>query len=119
NPIVVNGVMFGPTPGRSIVAVDARSGIELWRFKLETPPRIGLEDAPARRGLVYWPGNSAHGPRVVFASGKWLYALDPKTGKLISDFGSSGRAPLPTGGTAAGVIWHDTYIVPGLSGDLF
>ncbi len=119
NPIVVDGVMFAPTVGRAMVAVDATNGTELWRFQLETPQSIGLEDAPARRGLVYWPGEGAHGPRVVFACGKWVYALDPKTGKPLAEFGAEGRAPLPTGGSAVGVIWRNTYIVPGLKGDVF
>lgn len=119
NPIVVDGVMFGPTVGRAIVALDATTGAELWRLPMEKPARIGLQDAPARRGLVYWPGDREHGPRVVFASGYWLYAVEPKTGKLITDFGENGRTPLPTGGTAAGTIFQDTYIVSGLLGDIF
>jgi quinoprotein glucose dehydrogenase len=88
NPIVVDGVMYGPTPGRAIVALDATTGREQWRFQVEKPERVGLEDAPARRGLVFWPGNSRHGARVVFASGRWLYALDPKSGRPMADFGS-------------------------------
>ncbi|MSU66871.1 MAG: c-type cytochrome [Opitutus sp.] len=119
NPIVVDGVMFAPTPGRAIVAVDAGSGIELWRFTLEAPARIGLDDAPARRGLVFWPGDARHGPRIVFASGKWVYALEPKSGRPVVSFGENGRTPLPTGGTAVGVIWKGTYVVPGLTGDLY
>src|SRR5581483_2837805 len=119
NPIVVDGVMYGPTVGRAIVAVDAATGRERWRFQLETPRRLGLEDAPARRGLVYWPGGYGHGPRVVFAAGDWVYALDPSTGRPVKEFGSDGRTPLPTGGTATGVIWQDLFIVPGLWGDIF
>ena len=79
-----------------MVAVNAATGAELWRFQPETPRRIGLEDAPARRGLVYWPGRGEHGPRVVFASGNFVYALDPATGKPRADFGQNGRTPLPT-----------------------
>jgi quinoprotein glucose dehydrogenase len=119
NPIVVEGVMFAPTAGGSLVAIDAATGEERWRFALERPPRPGLADAPARRGLVYWPGDAAHGARVVFACGDYVYAVDPKTGQRCNDFGDRGRASLPTGGTATGVIWHDTYIVPGLMGDIF
>jgi quinoprotein glucose dehydrogenase len=119
NPIIVDGVMFGPTPGRAIVAVDASSGAERWRFPLDAVERPRMQDAPARRGLVYWPGKGNHPARIVFGSGDWVYALDPKTGHPIADFGVGGRAPLPTGGTAVGVIWEDTYIVPGLLGDIF
>ncbi len=119
NPIVVDGVMFGPTPGRAVVALDAAKGTELWRFQLEAVEQPGLEDAPARRGLVYWAGQGAHPARIVFTSGDWVYALDPRTGRPLADFGANGRAPLPTGGTAVGVIWKDTFIVPGLKGDIF
>jgi len=119
NPIVVDGVMFAPTVGRAIVALDAARGTELWRFQLENPARLALADAPARRGLVYWPGVEGHAARVVFACGNWVYALDPKTGRPIESFGAHGRAPLPTGGTAVGAIWAGTYIVPGLEGDIF
>ena len=41
-PIVVDGVMFAPTPGRAIVAIDAATGVEKWRRKI---PDSGL--APA------------------------------------------------------------------------
>lgn len=119
NPIVVDGVMYAPTVGRAVVAVNATNGKEIWRYQLETPRQMSLDEAPARRGLVYWPGVGGHGQRVVFACGKWLYALDPKTGKPVSGFGENGRVPLPTGGTAVGVIWQGTYIVPGFSGDVF
>ena len=119
NPIVVDGVMFGPTPGRAIVAIDASNGTQLWRFQLEAVEQPRIEDSPARRGLVYWQGTKDHPARIVFSSGDWVYALDPKTGRPMADFGVNGRAPLPTGGTAVGVIWKGTYIVPGLLGDVF
>src|SRR5882672_10447299 len=35
NPIIVDGVMFGPTPGKFMVAVNAATGAELWRFEPE------------------------------------------------------------------------------------
>jgi quinoprotein glucose dehydrogenase len=119
NPIVVDGVLYGPTAGRAIVALDAATGAERWRHQVETPARPGLEDAPARRGLVHWPGPDGRSPRIVFASGNWVYALDAATGRPVPTFGENGRTPLPTGGTAVGVIHRDTYIVPGLWGDLY
>ncbi|MEO6738915.1 MAG: LamG-like jellyroll fold domain-containing protein, partial [Chthoniobacteraceae bacterium] len=79
NPIIVDGVMFAPTAGWNIVAIDAANGKELWRF---TPPHGGkrLEDQPARRGLLHWPGDALNPARVIFGAGNWLYALEPKTG---------------------------------------
>lgn len=119
NPIIVDGIMYAPTVGRCIVAVDARSGKELWRYQVERPARIGLADAPARRGLLYWPGNDETSHRIIFASGNWVYALNPSDGKPIQDFGERGRTPLPTGGTAVGAVYENVLIVPGLEGDIF
>jgi len=119
NPIIVEGIMYAPNADRAIVALDGRNGRELWRYQVERPLRLGLKDAPARRGLAYWAGLEGHSPRVIFASGDWVYALDPKTGNPLAGFGENGRTSLPTGGTAVGVIWQHSYIVPGLSGDLF
>jgi quinoprotein glucose dehydrogenase len=118
NPIIVDGVMYVPTAGKNVAAVNAVTGQEIWRFKPDLPGHR-LEDVPARRGLVYWPGDAEGGARVIFAAGNWIYALDPKTGKAIPSFGKDGRTDLPLGGTAVGAIWHHIYIVPGFAGDVF
>ncbi|MCX6955578.1 MAG: PQQ-binding-like beta-propeller repeat protein, partial [Verrucomicrobia bacterium] len=118
NPIVVDGVLYVPTVGHALVALDATKGTELWRFKVP-PSGGGLSDVPARRGQVFWPGENGAAPRLVFACGNWVYAVDPKTGKPIEGFGQGGRTPLPTGGSGVGVISHGTYIVAGFSGDVY
>ncbi len=119
NPIVVDGVMYAPTVGRFIVAVNAETGLEIWRFKPELPKRLGLEDAPARRGLVYWPGENGHEARIFFACGKWVYAVTPKEGKPVAEFGENGRVPLPMGGTAVGAIFKNVFVIPGFDRDVF
>ncbi|HXG46779.1 MAG TPA: PQQ-binding-like beta-propeller repeat protein [Methylomirabilota bacterium] len=118
NPIVVDGVMFAPTPGKHIVAVNAETGVELWRFK--------PEGRPAFRGLIYWPGRAEAGPRVLFPSGRHLYALDPKTGQPVASFGEGGRTPLPGGAqgdfgaaTAGPTIFENIVIVPGFEKDVW
>jgi quinoprotein glucose dehydrogenase len=118
-PIVVDGVLFAPTAGRSIVALDAATGRERWRFKVEQPAHPGLEDEPARRGLVYWPGDSASAPRILFGSGRWIYALDPKTGSPLAEFGQNGRVALPTGATVSGVVYRGVFVTAGLYGDIY
>jgi len=118
NPIVVDGVMFAPTAGWNIVALDATNGKELWRF---TPERQGnrQEDVPARRGLLYWRGDRQSPARIIFTAGYWIYALDPKTGKLIDSFGKQGRTEIPAGGTAVGAVAQEVLVVPGFAGDVF
>ena len=83
NPVIANGVMYAPTSGEHVVALDAATGHELWRF---TP-----DGRPALRGLVYWPGDHDMGPRLFFSAGDWLYALDPKDGHPMASFGKDGR----------------------------
>ena len=89
NPIIVHDVMIVPTPGRCVVGVNAESGRELWRFKPEGQSR------PAFRGLIFWAGSFSASERVMFCAGKYLYALNPKNGQLIGQFGNGGRVALP------------------------
>jgi quinoprotein glucose dehydrogenase len=118
NPIIVDGVMFGPTPGKHIVAVNAASGAELWRFK--------PEGKPAFRGLIYWPGRERASERVMFCAGQFLYALHPKTGQPIADFGDGGKTVLPGraqgdfgAATAGPTIFERILVVPGFEKDVW
>lgn len=121
NPIVVDGVMFAPTPGRAVVAVDATRGRELWRFR--------PEGRPAFRGLLYWPGrggSSAAPARLLFCAGQHLYALDPVTGRPIDGFGEGGRTSLPGraqgdfgAATACPAVFENIVVVPGFEKDVW
>jgi quinoprotein glucose dehydrogenase len=126
NPIVANGVMFAPTPARFVVAVNAATGLELWRFR--------PAGRPAFRGLIYWPGEQRTtrpgdphpGERVLFCAGKFLYALNPKTGEPIPSFGEGGKALLPGradgefgAATAAPSIFDRIIVVPGFAKDVW
>ena len=118
-PIVVDGVMFAPTPGRAIVAVDAATGKEIWRRTLPAVTRPRLQDAPARRGLVYWPGDGTVPARVLFGFGDWIYSVDPRTGEPTPGFGEGGRVEIPTSATASGAIFKNVYVTCGLFGDVY
>ncbi len=118
NPIIANGVMFGPTAGQHIVAVNAETGVELWRFK--------PEGKPAWRGLMYWPGRGGARERVLFPSGKHLYALNPRTGQPLADFGVAGRTELPGNAqgnfgaaTAGPATFENIVVVPGFEKDVW
>ncbi|MSU49318.1 MAG: c-type cytochrome [Opitutus sp.] len=119
NPIVVGGVMYLPTAGRQIAALDAATGKERWKFAPPLGSPIGLVDNPARRGLMYWPGDAENRARLLFTCNYWVYALDPETGRPIETFGEGGRTPLPTGGTVGGAVYQNIYVVPGFDGDVF
>jgi quinoprotein glucose dehydrogenase len=118
-PVIVDGVLFAPTPGLALVAVNARTGTEQWRFQVPKPERMRLEDAVARRGLVYWPGNATQRRRLLFGSGDWIYAVDPETGRAIAEFGEEGRTPIPKGATISGVVYQNVFVVGGFRGSVF
>lgn len=118
NPIIVDGVMFAPTAGKHVVAVNAETGKELWRFK--------PDGRPAWRGLVWWPGVEGTGERLLFCSGKHLYALHPKTGQLVTEFGDGGRTLLPGvaqgdfgAATACPATFERIIVVPGFEKDVW
>ena len=83
NPIVVNDKIITPTPGHNIVAIDSKSGKELWRFKSKS-------SFPAQRGLVYWKGNNISKPGIFFSDHSGLYKLNIINGKLDQSFGDKG-----------------------------
>jgi len=118
NPIVVDGIMFTPTPGNFVVAVDATNGVELWRFK--------PEGRPAFRGLTYWRGRVGSVERLLFCSGPYLYALDPRSGKPIGNFGDGGKVLLPGNApagygaaTAAPAVFKNIVVVAGFEKDVW
>jgi quinoprotein glucose dehydrogenase len=119
-PIIVDGVLFAPTAGHHIVAINAHTGAERWRFRPDLPGSgMRLEDIPARRGLIHWEGRSGVPPRILFTCGNWIYALDPQTGRPIPGFGENGRTFLPKGGTAVGAVYQGVFVVPGYHGDVY
>jgi quinoprotein glucose dehydrogenase len=118
NPIVVGNLMIAPTAGGYMAGVNAETGKEVWRFK--------PAGRPAFRGLIYWAGSDTAKERVLFCAGKYLYALDPRTGSPIASFGDAGRALLPgksepnSGAASAGpAMFQEIIVVPGYEKDVW
>jgi len=116
-PIVVDGVLYAPTAGRALVALDAASGVERWRIPAGQPGR--LENQPARRGLVYWPGDRENPPRILYGAGNSIHAIDPQTGKSLPGFGDSGHVTIPTAATAGGAVYRHVFVTAGRFGDVY
>ena len=87
NPIVVNGVMYVTTPSLKAVALDAKTGKEIWTFD---PARHnnGTVVRLRNRGLVHWKG--AEGERIFHFVRDRVYAVDAKSGAHIPSFGKRG-----------------------------
>lgn len=76
-PIVNNGVMFVSTPNNQVMAIDAKAGNILWRYRRPRPQgAVVLHDTS--RGVAL------HGNNVYFAAGEAVVvALDAKTGREV------------------------------------
>jgi quinoprotein glucose dehydrogenase len=89
NPIVVDGVLYATTPTLKVVAVDAATGKEIWKFD----PSGGATTSPRFRHR----GVTVNKDRVFVTYRSFLYALDKKTGQPIPTFGTAGRIDLREG----------------------
>src|SRR5579863_3613480 len=94
-PLMVNGVIYasGGTR-RSVVALDAATGEELWVHGEHEGERAAV--APRQlsgRGVAYWTDGKQE--RILFITpGYRLVALDAKTGVPIPSFGKNGAVDL-------------------------
>ena len=124
NNLVVAGVLYTATTSRRVIALDAATGRELWTWDPATT-RAGT-GARRQRGLVFWQNESGGEQRLFTSAGNYLFALDPKTGRPLPDFGSDGSLVLSfenelegthrIGLNTPGIIFRDTLIIGGFGG---
>ena len=110
NPIVVDGTIYAPTSGRNVVAIDAVTGKERWRFN------PGAQ--PAFRGLTWWPGSADSGARLFFCAGANLWAIDPATGAPVATFGEGGKVASGECRIAP-AIFENVLILAGYLGNVY
>lgn len=119
NPVMWEGVLYISTSANWVLALDARTGEEIWRFDPQLPKDIGYSESGSR-GVSLWHGESADCPDRVFIGtlvGE-LYALDAKTGVPCVEFGDSGKVDMATG---VGEVSYGDYSItspPAVLGDL-
>jgi quinoprotein glucose dehydrogenase len=114
-PIVVSGVMYLPAANR-IVALEPDTGKSLWQY-------VVVGGAPSRRGVAYWPGDANNPPRIIFAAGRRLIALDATTGALADGFGTKGEVDIGVPYNSVPFISRNVVVVgantpPGTSGGI-
>src|SRR5450755_2100474 len=95
-PIVIGNTMYLASPYGAVIALDATTGAQKWKFQLPN------NEMPSKRGVSYWPGGGTGGalplpPSIVFGSttGK-LYSLTAAEGTLNEWFGENGVITLKT-----------------------
>jgi len=90
-PIAVNNALYFSTQNQKIVALEADTGKEIWKYDPKSNTR-------EHRGVAYWPGDSRTPPRILFGTGDGrLIALDARTGGPAASFGDNGVVNLKAG----------------------
>ena len=114
NNLIIDGVLYTPSPSRKVIALDAATGKELWRWD-PASERSG-KGSSRQRGLVYWQNDTGGERRLFTGVGSFLFALDAKTGEVIRSFGDKGSIDLGSGLNTPGVIYKDLLILGGVGG---
>ena len=92
NPLVIGHTAYVMAHSKSIVAVDATTGKELWTHSFEAKtPLI------TTRGLNYWQSADGKDRRLILAVDNALQELNADTGASIITFGHEGKADLREG----------------------
>lgn len=115
NPIIVGGVLYATTPTMKVIALDAATGREIWKFD----PNQGAANTRRYRHR----GVTVYRDRLFFTFRNYLYALDRRTGNPFKAFGDNGRVDLRNGldrapetvsisASSPGVIFEDMIILP-------
>jgi quinoprotein glucose dehydrogenase len=122
NPIIVGQRMYVTSPTLQLIALDAVTGKELWRFK-----PIGDEvGGGINRGVTYWKDNGEE--YIFFPAGIYLYAVNANTGKLIDHFGDHGKidmrghlgkdsSTISISLTTPGILYQDILIIGSATGE--
>ncbi|HTC97000.1 MAG TPA: pyrroloquinoline quinone-dependent dehydrogenase [Bradyrhizobium sp.] len=95
-PLMVNGVLYTSTSLSQVAAIDAVTGQTKWVFDpkiyengLGPPPNLGW----THRGVAYWR-NGDDERIVILTAFARMIALDAKTGKPVTSFGTNGSVDL-------------------------
>ncbi len=122
NPLIVNGLLYFTTPTVNAVALDARTGREVWVFEAARHSRDRREFRGRNRGVVYWEDEKGGNRRIFNFVRDEVFAIDARTGQLIESFGNGGsidlreNLPIPPDKasievTTPGIVYRDVLIV--------
>ncbi|MDB6038688.1 MAG: gcd 2 [Verrucomicrobiales bacterium] len=124
NNLIINGVLYTASPSRKVIALDAATGREIWKWD-PTKEKPGMGGG-RQRGLVYWSSAGGEEEALFTAAGNYLIAMHPKKGTVMRTFGDNGFVHLGTGLSdgsvpnvglnTPGVIYKDNLIIGGLGG---
>lgn len=128
-PVAIGDTLFLTTAFARAVALDASTGVQLWRFDPDVArwgPTAASHSLATHRGVALWSDSVG---RRVFLTARWkLWALDASTGRPVESFATHGAAdlsadlrwptnPLEINSTSPPAIWRDLVIVGSAIGD--
>ncbi|HTG42892.1 MAG TPA: pyrroloquinoline quinone-dependent dehydrogenase, partial [Verrucomicrobiae bacterium] len=119
NPLIIEGVLYGTSPLLKLLALDAATGRERWRFDPFATNPAG-SSLGVNRGVVFWQKEKEQ--RILFTAGQRLYAIHAENGKPVTTFGEQGSVDLRAGlgrdpekqfvlANTPGVIYRDLLIL--------
>ena len=114
NPIEVDGTLYATTPKMRVIALNAKTGREIWSFNPAGPTET--QRRFRQRGVTIYKD------RLFVTYRNYLWALDRHSGKPLTNFGQAGRIDLRNGlgrpaatmtvsASSPGVIFEDMLIL--------
>ena len=95
NPIIIEGVMYFSDAELNLIALNAATGEELWRFDpSENHPRGDSLANGIMRGEVHWEDEDGNNARIFHTTKDLIWAVNPDDGSLIESFGEGGHIDL-------------------------
>src|SRR5262249_17343180 len=92
-PLMVDGVLYLSTPYNRVIALDPRTGREVWHYDPrayeagQVPNGTGF----VHRGVAAWRDRRTHALRILMNSRTRLIELDARTGVPVETFGKHGE----------------------------
>ena len=105
-PLMIDGVLYSPNGVGLVEAFDAGTGETIWVQEPVGEKPQAYRETPSRatRGVAYWSDGTDQ--RVIVNRGRYLTALNAKTGKTYPEFGDGGHVDLTIGpGPEGRFVW--------------
>lgn len=109
NPLVVDSILYGVTAALRVVALNAETGKEIWRFGDSV--KVWHSNS---RGVSYW--GKGKDKRILVTHGPDLFALDALTGTPIASFGNNGKIDLRSGMPESE---KEKFVISGTPGSIY
>lgn len=119
NPLMIDGTLYVTSPRLKLIALDAATGKEKWRFDPFQDKGNYLQTK--NRGVAYWESRAQK--RILFTAGNRLFSVDAALGLSDKSFGNGngfiylsdglGRdlRSLDVSATTPGIIYKNSFII--------